>query len=435
MVGVAPLLLVWLSNNKCIEASVVEVHGRRYNLPKKPTVVVCVDGFNPEYLQHGVANGLLPNFARILHVGWATTAHCAMPSFTNPNNVSIITGAPTSKHGISGNYFLDKATGKESMVQDDSLLRGTTILEQLSSKGVRIAAITAKDKLRKILAHGLAPQNGAICFSAEKANECTDCVNGISSVEQWVGWKAPGQYSGDLSLFVLDAGVKLLEEDRADVFYLTLSDFIQHHHAPGEKESDEFMARLDAKIGRLIDLGAVVAVTGDHGMSEKTREDGLPNVLFLEDELNQRFGQNFARVVCPITDPFVKHHGALGSFVRVHLRAETDDPKGVLEFCGTLDQVEVALDGETAAQKFEMPLDQEGDFVVIAKKHAVIGSRQDEHDLAALAGHRLRSHGGLSEQDIPLMLSVPFEGQRHGHQWRNFDVFDVALNYNGYSLV
>ena len=131
------------------------------------------------------------------------------------------------------------------MIQDDSLLRGTTILEQMSKRGVRVAAVTAKDKLRKIIGHGLTPENGAICFSSERSAHCTIAENGITDVEKWIGRPAPPQYSGDLSLFVLDAGVKLLEEDRADLFYLTLSDFIQHHHGPGSKESDDFMKGLD----------------------------------------------------------------------------------------------------------------------------------------------------------------------------------------------
>lgn len=108
-----------------------------------------------------------------------------MPSFTNPNNVSIITGAPPSIHGIAGNFFLDRSTGKETMICDDSLLRGSTLFEQMSQRGVRVAAVTAKDKLRKILAHGL--KDGAVCFSAEKAAECTLAENGITDVEQWVG--------------------------------------------------------------------------------------------------------------------------------------------------------------------------------------------------------------------------------------------------------
>ena len=405
----------------------VELHGRTYLMPQRPTVAVCVDGFDPEYLEQGIADGIIPNLASLKQNGFHAPAKCAMPSFTNPNNVSIITGVPVSEHGIVGNYFLDRESGEEKMVLDDSLLIGSTILELMSKRGVRVAAVTAKDKLREILSHGL---DGAICFSSEKAGSCTLEENGITDVESWIGRPQPSQYSGELSLYVLDAGVKLLEEDKADLFYLTLSDFIQHKHAPGSKESNEFLAALDQRIGRLVKLGAQIAVTGDHGMSDKSKPDGFPNVLFLEDVLAEKWGIGKARVICPITDPFVRHHGALGSFVRVYATRE-DDIDDMLHFCLSLPEVEVAMSSREASAKFELREDREGDIVVIAKQNAVIGSRKEEHDMSNLADHRLRSHGGISEQDIPLLMSRPVNepGKTHSRQWRNFDIFDLLLNY------
>lgn len=353
-----------------------------------------------------------------------------MPSFTNPNNVSIITGAPPSVHGIAGNFFLDRETGKETMITDDSLLRGSTILEQMSCRGIRVAAVTAKDKLRKILAHGL---KDAICFSAERAGECTLEENGIENVEKWIGRGAPSQYSGDLSLFVLDAGIKLLEEGKSDFLYLTLSDYIQHKYPPGSKEANDFMAAIDVRLQTLASLAPVIGITGDHGMSQKSNAQGEPNVLFLEDKLYDEFGAGSARVICPITDPFVRHHGALGSFVRVYLKdlAKLDS---VLAYCESLPEVEVAVSGKEAAEKYEMPLDREGDIVVISKPDTVIGSRKSEHDLSQVTDHPLRSHGGLSEQAIPIIMSKRINDTAKAvaaaKQWRNYDIFDLVLNWS-----
>lgn len=354
-----------------------------------------------------------------------------MPSFTNPNNVSIITGAPPSIHGIAGNFFLDSETGEEKMVTDDTLLRGDTILQLMKQRGVRVAAVTAKDKLRRILSHGLRGTN-AISFSSECAGSCTLEENGIEDVEAWIGRKAPLQYSGDLSIYVLDAGVKLLEEKRADLVYLTLSDYIQHKHAPNSVEANEFFVALDDRIGKMVKLGAIVAVTGDHGMSDKCGDNGKPNILFLEDFLTARWGAQAARVICPITDPFVRHHGALGSFVRVHVKNKENVPE-MIKQCETLSQVELVLSGKAAARVFEMPQDREGDFVVISKKNAVIGGCEKEHDLSNISGHRLRSHGGLSEQEVPLLLSKPVRDHDLARQHcplKNYDVFDLALNWS-----
>ena len=392
-----------------------------------------MDGFDPTYLKQGIADGILPNMASIVGDSFAETAHAVMPTFTNPNNCSIITGAPTEAHGIAGNFYLDQLTGEEKQVLDDTLLRGSTIFEQLSKRGVRVAAVTAKDKLRRIIQHGLSPARGDICFSSEYANQCSMKENGIEDVEAYVGRAAPHQYSGDLSLFVLDAGLKLLRDNRADVFYLTLSDYIQHKYAPGAKESNEFLAAVDSKVGELIRLGAVVGITGDHGMSDKCLDDDSPNILYVQDELEKQFGRGGARVICPITDPFVRHHGALGSFVRVHLAPTFKDKcDAMVEFVSRFPQVGTALSGKDAAAKWQMPLDREGDFVVVSVKNAVLGSKREEHQLDNLKGHRLRSHGGVSESEVPLLVSerVPSTlraGKGQG-QWRNFDIYHLLLN-------
>ncbi|KAJ6095556.1 hypothetical protein N7486_006302 [Penicillium sp. IBT 16267x] len=401
------------------------LHSKEYHIPTQPTVVVCIDGFDPEYLESGFERGLLPTFKSIVENGFHATAKSCMPSFTNPNNVSIITGAPPSFHGIAGNFFLDRETGEAHMVTDDSLLRGSTLLEQMYQRGVRIAAITAKDKLRKILGHGL---KGAICFSAEYAADCTLEENGIEDVEKWLGQPGPSQYSGELSLFVLDAGIKLLQEKRSDFLYLTLSDYIQHKHAPGSKEADEFMGAIDARLQKLTALAPVVGVTGDHGMSQKSNEAGEPNVIFLEEALNANFGPDASRVICPITDPFVRQHGALGSFVRVYLK-DISKLQSMLSFCQSLPEIEEALSREDAAEKYEMPLDREADIVVISKSHVVLGSKEADHDLSQLKDYPLRSHGGLSEQHIPVLVSKPVNTKlASGKSWRNYDIFDLVLN-------
>ena len=390
-------------------------------------MVICIDGFDPEYLESGLKRGILPTMQNLYENGFHATAKSCMPSFTNPNNVSIITGAPPSVHGIAGNFYLDRESGEAKMICDDSLLRGSTLLEQMFQRGVRVGAITAKDKLRKILGHGL---QGAICFSAEKAADCTLEENGIEDVEEWLGQPAPSQYSGELSLFVLDAGIKLLQEGRSDFLYLTLSDFIQHKRAPGSKEADDFMHAIDSRMQKLVSMAPNVGVTGDHGMSQKSNELGEPNVLFLEEVLNANFGPEATRVICPITDPFVRHHGALGSFVRVYVK-DLANLQSMLGFCQSLPEVEEALSREYASRKYEMPFDREADIVVISKPHIVMGSKEADHDLSKVKDHPLRSHGGLSEQEIPVLTSKPVSDKAAALEksWRNYDVFDLVLNW------
>jgi phosphonoacetate hydrolase len=403
------------------------LNDRRYRLPTRPTVVICVDGFDPSYLERGIAEGILPTFRRLRTDGFVGMADSVVPTFTNPNNASIVTGAPPSVHGVSGNYYLDRETGREVMVTDAHLLRCQTILGLMSQAGVPTAAVTAKDKLRKMLGYNLK----GISFSSQFADECSLAENGIADAEALVGRAKPDMYSPDLSLFVLDAGIRLIERGDARLLYLSLSDWIQHSHAPGERESDDFHHAIDRRIERMIELGAVVGVTADHGMNDKAAQDGTPNIVFLEDELNARFGQGAVRVICPIADPFVRHHGALGSFVRVY------DKKGVgiarlMEAAAGLPGVKLVLDGPSAAERFELPPDREGDAVVIAERNTALGASRAEHDLSTVNGHRLRSHGGISEQPVPFVVSTKltpdYAAIASSRRLRNFDIFDFVLN-------
>jgi phosphonoacetate hydrolase len=390
----------------------IELNGRQYRKPDQPAVVICVDGFDPAYLERGIADGILPAIAGFARQGWLGAADAVMPTFTNPNNVSIVTGAPPAVHGIAGNYYLDRATGREVMINDDRLMRSQTILGSMSQAGVATAAVTAKDKLRRMLNLGL----DGVCFSSE----CAD-----AEAETLVGRPRPDVYSADLSLFVLDAGLSLLTSGAVRLLYLSLSDYIQHGHAPGDTASDMFHRALDERVARFVELGAIVALTADHGMNDK------PRVVFLEDELTARFGPRAARVICPITDPFVRHHGALGSFVRVYAK-NSAKIAAMMSAAAELPGVAGVFDRAEASARFELPYDLEADFVVLGDAATAIGAARGDHDLAGFAGRGLRSHGGLEEQRVPFILSqpltAPYRERAQTCRLRNFDIFDYALN-------
>src|SRR5258706_3339894 len=158
----------------------IRVNGRSYRNPTDPTVVICYDGCDPRYISHGLSAGLFPRISQIMSEGFFAIAVAAMPTFTNPNNMSIVTGAPPKVHGISGNYYLDKATGREVMITDASLVSSGTVLAALADAGARVAAITAKDKLRKMLGSGLRGN----WFFFERAREATLQGNGIDEGER-----------------------------------------------------------------------------------------------------------------------------------------------------------------------------------------------------------------------------------------------------------
>jgi phosphonoacetate hydrolase len=399
------------------------VNGRTYHWMERPLVVVCIDGCQYEYITAAVAAGAAPYLGRLL-AGAGTTfmADCVMPSFTNPNNLSIVTGVPPAVHGICGNYFYDAERGEEVMMNDPRYLRVGTILAAFSAAGAKVAVITAKDKLRKLLGH----QMQGICFSSEKAGEVTLAENGIENVVARVGMPVPSVYSAALSEFIFVAGVKLMERERPDIMYLSTTDYVQHKAAPGTKAANDFYAMIDRNVARLDALGATVVLTADHGMNAKHGADGRPNVIYLQDTIDAWLGKSSARVILPITDPYVVHHGALGSFALVYVGASCDQA-ALAERIAALPGIELVLPRAQAAARFELPPDRIGDLVVVSKQDTVIGTSAEKHDLSGL-DVPLRSHGGLSEQKVPLIVNRRVSQQPQGRRWRNFDAFDLGLN-------
>ena len=393
----------------------ITVNGRTYAAPHSPVVVLCIDGCEPDYLTRAMEAGAMPYLAAALGGGTWAIGDCVIPSFTNPNNLSIVTGAPPSVHGICGNYFYDRAAGVEVMMNDPKYLRAETILARFSAQGATVAVVTAKDKLRRLLGHEMK----GTCFSAETAEP---------DVLELVGRPRPSVYSAALSEFVFAAGVKLLGTARPDLMYLSTTDYVQHKHAPGTPAANDFYRMLDGYLAQLEAGGATLALTADHGMNAKTDAAGRPNVVYLQDVLDGWLGVGRARVILPITDPYVVHHGALGSFATVYV-PEGTQAAPVIERLARLPGMELVVGRAEGCRRFELPEDRMGDVIVVSERHTVLGTSAAKHDLSGLDAP-LRSHGGLSEQRVPIVLNRRARLDP-GARLRNFDVFDLALNRLG----
>ena len=410
--------------------TVIKVNGRTYRWPAKPVVVVCIDGSEPDYIEQAIAAGAMPWMQRLMDSrGVDLRAHCVVPSFTNPNNISIVTGVPPVVHGICGNFYYDKANDREVMMNEPELLRTPTIFKAFQDAGAKIAIVTAKDKLRRLLGNELRyGEGGAICFSSEKSDQVTLAENGIDNVLDLVGMEVPSVYSAELSEFVFAAGVKLMERERPDLMYLSTTDYIQHKFAPGSDGANAFYAMMDRYWAELDAQGTVLALTADHGMNAKHDiASGEPNVVYLQDEFDRLLGAGAARVILPITDPYVVHHGALGSFATVYL-PEGVDIEGLKRQMREIDGIELVYDNREGCERFELAPDRMGDLILLSRRDTVIGTTASRHDLSGL-DVPLRSHGGLTEQDVPLILSQPVSGLDRARQLHNYDAFDVALNY------
>ncbi|MBI3979347.1 MAG: alkaline phosphatase family protein [Chloroflexi bacterium] len=401
----------------------IAINGRAYRLPRRPTVAITVDGGGPDYLDDALARRLMPRLAAMLASGGAYhVGRGHMPSLTNPNNLSIVTGAPPVVHGIPGNHYLSP-TGAEVQLIDPAFLRAPTIHAELQRVGAAVLCVTAKEKLRRLLAAG-----GVPAVSAERAHEQALPAFKLDDVVGLVGRPNPGPYEWDLSHYALEIGLAVSRAvGPLDLLYVSLTDFVQHKQPPGGPLADLFYRRFDELLGEYLDLGYVVGITADHGMNAKQQPDGSPRVHYLEDVLDAAGIRDY-HVVLPITDPYVVHHGALGSFAWVHLPpAERERAREVL---AGLDGVEEVYVREEAAAIYEHPIDRIGDLSVAADARTALGKSRAKHDLSAVATG-LRSHGGRHEQIVPIVVSHPLSPRYaawHQRGVQNSDLHDLLLN-------
>jgi len=406
----------------------LSINNREYpSILNQTSIVICLDGSQKEYIDEASKLNLTPNLDDIIQKGENLMAHSAIPSFTNPNNISIVTGQPSSVHGICGNFFYTPETGKEVMMNDPQYLRAPTIFEKFYQAGAKIALVTAKDKLRTLLGNGLKFNEGrTICFSAEKSDQATKIENGIENVNDWLGMPVPEVYSQDLSEFVMAAGVKLMEEFKPDIMYLSTTDYIRHKYAPGHEVANKFYSMFDKYIGQLDEIGATIIITADHGMKPKSKEDGSPNAIFLQDHLDDKFNKNKTKVILPITDPYVVHHGALGSFATIYLE-DKNDLEDVMMEIKKIKDIEVVLNKEEGCSQYNLPKDRMGDIICMSSEFMTIGSSKDKHNLSGL-NEPLRSHGGLHEREVPFIVNKKMPQIDSNKQLYNYDAFYYAIS-------
>ena len=409
-------------------SSPIEINKRQYpGMPSSTAIVICLDGSQKEYFEEASKLNLTPNIDSFKKSGEDLLVNSAIPSFTNPNNISIVTGRPSSVHGICGNFFYTPSTGEEVMMNDPQFLRAPTIFQKYYEQGAKIAIVTAKDKLRKLLSHGLKfNESRAICFSSEKSDQANLSENGIEEVNKWLGMEVPNVYSQGLSEFVMAAGVKILNEFNPDIMYLSTTDFIQHKYAPGDEVANAFYAMFDRYIGQLNINNNSIIVTADHGMQPKSRSDGSPNAIFLQDILDETLGKNISKVILPITDPYVVHHGALGSFATVYL-SDKSKINDAIEEINKIEDIEVVLTNKEGCAQYDLPTDRMGDIICMSSQNSTIGSAEKAHDLSKLK-EPLRSHGGLHEREVPFISNKKINLNDANIKLNNYDAFYHAIS-------
>ena len=335
------------------------------------TVLVMVDGLDPEYLDSCPA----PNFSELAKKGFQTQVRAMMPTVTNVNNTSLVTNSYPETHGITSNYWLDRESGSEHYMESGEYIQAETMFQRATRQGARSLLISSKDKLRRLLGDG-----ATLAFSSEEPD---------SRVVAAIG-SPPPVYSLEVNGWIVDAARHVLAQESYDLVYLTTTDYAMHTYAPEQPESSEHLALLDRAVGLLMESlpDAEILITADHGMSSKSRMIHLPAEL-------ERHGIQ-ARAVPIIKDLYTVHHSNLGGCIYLYL--DERDQERALGILNNLDGVDQALGREAAVRRFRLMGSRIGDIMVLGAADVVFGDPAE----VTMPGS-LRSHGSLYEEMVPVI--------------------------------
>ncbi|MDQ1280111.1 MAG: hypothetical protein QG670_1373 [Thermoproteota archaeon] len=343
----------------------------------RKAVLICLDGCGIDYLNSAL-------FLRRLSIqGYFVEGNSIIPSVTNVNNVSIITGEYPDVHGITSNYYYDRGTGKEVYMESPSFIKTQTLLEWASKKGLQTALLTAKDKLRTLIGKG-----AKTSFSAEKP-------------EDWVIKKIgepPNIYSVDINLWLFKAAKEVILKEAPDFTYIATTDYAMHKYAPQESESNRHIRGIDQSISEISEIfenngtETLICVTADHGMSKISTAVNLELIL-KEHSINSKMNTIIA-------DRYIVHHGNLGGAAYLYLEDIRNISKSI-DILKDTNGVERAFTREEASKLYHLDPNRIGDILALGEKGWVFGLQNE-----VIKEVNLRSHGSLNEMKIPIITNL-----------------------------
>jgi len=366
--------------------------------PPRRALVFLIDGFDPDYLRAT----RLPHLARLARAGSSTLdGRGVLPSLTNVNHVSLLTGTYPERHGLSANFYCDRVTGREVFMDEVAFVREPLLFERAGALGWTTALVTAKEKLTRLLRRG-------VDLSLHTASVPPELGQALGP--------PPDIFSMECNLWVLQAAREVAARYAPGLLYVATTDYPEHKLPPDSPEMQQHLLLTDELIGRILDLydpdRDLVVLTADHGMNAKTRSVS-PVRLLAEAGIS-------ARGVPLIRDGLYAHHRDLGGA----LYLSVDDP-------ATARRAAAVLAGASGVDllvprpevgRYHLPSDRVGDLVCFGSREWALGVWDD--GAATREEQGLRSHGSLHEQTIPLILAGP--GIMAGGRIEGGSIVDLA---------
>lgn len=358
-------------------------------------IVFMVDGLGADY----IAASRMPVLTSWQKTGISKIVDGVMPSVTNANNASICCGAWPEVHGITANFYLDEATGREEYMESANLVMAPTLFQRAERSGVKSALLSSKKKTITLL-----PGGANLVLSAEiPTPEWTERVG-----------KAPDIYSAEINHWLLKAALWITRhQPDVGVLYVHTTDYPMHMWPPEAEPSQRHLAGVDALLGELAaaNRDAAILLTADHGMHHKTRCWDLMKACASR-------GVPLRSAISAEQDKYLKHHSGFGGTAWVYLKSSRDADRAAAAI-EKLPGVEQVLTRNEAARRFRLMPSRIGELVVLGNRDTVFGNLDAETvDLPP----EYRSHGGMTEARVPLLVHNASRAPDTGYFRSNVDL-------------
>lgn len=366
-------------------------------------LIIVIDGCSPDY----ISLDTMPNLYRIAKDGFCKGLKSVMPSVTNVNHATILTGKFPNEHGMVGNYFYNRETGEQGFIESAEFMKEETILETMSKRGASTALLTVKGKVLEVFGKG-------VSFKISAQDPSDILVRYLDMPNP------PAVGSLGANGWILDACYRLIKKNNPDIVYCTTNDYMMHNYAPDTEEAIAHMKEIDRWIGKIYDLDHTreIYITADHGMNAKSHLINLQAIM-------DRKGYD---VVChpPIKDRYIENHlYQEGGVLFLYFKNESEPKRDeIIKFLEEAPYVESLCTKEEAAKKYNLPMDNIGDYVVLAAEDYAFGELEGEE----LITDQVRTHGSLHERLIPLIAA---NAQEAPEKYRcNRDIVRIILEKN-----
>ncbi len=342
-------------------------------------LIATIDGGGVDYFEAAD----IPNIRRMMASGFFVEGSSMIPSVTNVNNVSIVTGEYPCRHGITSNYWYRPETGDGVYMESPEFLMTETVFQRVRPLGMGSVLLTSKDKLKRILEPGT-----DLSFSAETPpKEIREAVGPTENI-----------YSAEINHWLFRSLHHVIREYHPDLMYISTTDYIMHKYPPSHEIAIKHLNGIDSILGDILaDYPEIeVYITADHGMNAKDKAINLKQVLSTAG-----IASEFVPV---IKDRYVVHHDNLGGIAYLYLLSDNSsktDKKKLRERAAavllTVPEVEEIYTREEAATSFHLLEDRIGDLLVLGTENVVFGEYEDK-----IREVSIRSHGSRYESTVPI---------------------------------